>query len=128
MVKEITMTDIILKIIQIREQVQILHWQTKSYARHKAYDMYYEEVSELLDAIVESYQGKYERIKIVGGRGVIELQDIRDLDLNAFLEGIRHMLVAELPEVIDESDTDILNIRDEILALTNKLIYLLTLK
>ena len=121
------MTEIILRLLKIREQVQILHWQTKSYARHKAYDLYYEELSDLIDAFTESYQGKYGRIELPAGSS-LALEDIKELDLNAFLEGIIEMLKVEISANLDDSDTDLLNIRDEMIGLTNKLVYLLTLK
>jgi hypothetical protein len=40
-------------------QTHIFHLQTTSFAEHKALQKYYEGVDGLLDALVESYQGKY---------------------------------------------------------------------
>ena len=37
----------------------ILHFQTRSYAQHKALDEFYSELPGLVDGIVEAYQGKY---------------------------------------------------------------------
>lgn len=37
----------------------IMHLQTPSYAEHKALGEFYEEVGDLVDSFVESYQGKY---------------------------------------------------------------------
>jgi len=45
-----------------RDQAHIFHWQTKgpgSYAAHKALGKYYDAIPDMLDALVESYQGKY---------------------------------------------------------------------
>jgi len=45
-----------------RDQAHIFHWQTVgpgSYAAHKALGKYYEAVPDMLDALVESYQGKH---------------------------------------------------------------------
>ena len=42
-----------------RTQAHILHLQTRSYAKHKALNKYYDEVVDLIDGIVESYQGAY---------------------------------------------------------------------
>jgi DNA-binding ferritin-like protein len=45
-----------------RDQAHIFHWQTTgpgSYAAHKALQKYYDALPDLLDALVESYQGKY---------------------------------------------------------------------
>ena len=38
---------------------QFMHWSTKSYAAHKALGEYYEAIPDLVDAVVESYQGCY---------------------------------------------------------------------
>jgi hypothetical protein len=40
-------------------QSHIFHLQTQSYAEHKALQKYYESIDDLIDGIVESYQGKY---------------------------------------------------------------------
>ena len=121
------MKEIILKLLEIREQFQIMHWQTKSYARHKAYDMYFSELSGLTDNLAESYQGKYGKI-VLDSPVQLNLQDISQLDLNAFLDGIMNLLTTEFSSGVDEADTDLANIRDEMIALTNKLKYLLTLE
>ena len=45
-----------------RDQAHIFHWQTKgpgAYASHMALATYYEAIPDMLDALVESYQGKY---------------------------------------------------------------------
>lgn len=42
-----------------RTQVHVYHLQTESYAEHKALQDYYDGVLDLIDGLVESYQGKY---------------------------------------------------------------------
>jgi DNA-binding ferritin-like protein len=49
-----------------RDQAHIFHWQTVgdgSYAAHKALQKYYDAIPDMIDALVESYQGKYGIIK-----------------------------------------------------------------
>ena len=36
-----------------------LHLQTRSFAEHKALDGFYKELPDLVDGLIESYQGKY---------------------------------------------------------------------
>jgi Family of unknown function (DUF5856) len=36
-----------------------LHLSSKSYSEHKALQKYYENIEDVVDALVESYQGKY---------------------------------------------------------------------
>jgi hypothetical protein len=90
------MVDIILKLLQVREQIQVLHWQTRNKGRHNTYDDYFSDLSEHIDEFAEVYQGKYGRIQIPDGTS-LGLQDIKELDLNAFLEGIVEMFVVEIP-------------------------------
>jgi len=52
-------TQLVSKILHSRTQVHIFHLQTKSFAEHKALNDYYDEVLELFDSLVESYQGKH---------------------------------------------------------------------
>jgi DNA-binding ferritin-like protein len=49
-----------------RDQAHIFHWQTTgdgSYAAHKALCKYYDAIPDLLDSLVEAYQGKHGIIK-----------------------------------------------------------------
>jgi len=45
-----------------RDQAHVFHWQSVgpgSYAAHKALGKYYEAIPDLVDSLVETYQGKY---------------------------------------------------------------------
>lgn len=49
-----------------RDQAHIFHWQTTgvgSYAAHKALQKYYDAIPDMIDALVEAYQGKYGIVK-----------------------------------------------------------------
>ena len=50
-------------LLHSQTQVHIFHLQTKSYSEHKALQKYYEGIDDLVDGIIESYQGKYDVIK-----------------------------------------------------------------
>ena len=90
--------------------------------------MAYEKISDLVDELVEVHQGKHGRITYEGSPS-LELQNLNELDPEAILTEVTDYLSQEFINVIDpEKDTDCLNIRDEILAILNKLKYLLTLK
>jgi hypothetical protein len=45
-----------------RTQAHTLHLQTKSFAEHKALNEYYDGIGDLVDGLIESYQGKYDII------------------------------------------------------------------
>jgi hypothetical protein len=42
-----------------RTQAHVYHLQTPSFAAHKALNDYYDEIIELTDGLIETYQGKY---------------------------------------------------------------------
>lgn len=49
-----------------RDQAHIFHWQTTgpgSYAAHKALGKYYNAILDMIDALVEAYQGKHGILK-----------------------------------------------------------------
>jgi Family of unknown function (DUF5856) len=119
------MNEIPDKLIQFQQQARMLHWQTKSYARHKAYGEYYDGLSDLIDSFVEVHMGKYGRVKTSGS---IEVKNLEDVSVSNFISEIKDYLLGLSGEYDADKDSDLLNIRDEMLALTNKLKYLLTLK
>ena len=51
--------DIISILFHSRTQAHVFHLQTESFAEHKALQDYYDGVLDLIDGLVESYQGKY---------------------------------------------------------------------
>ena len=58
----------------------------------------------------------------------VELSNITHKDPDKFIEEYISFLVTELPKGLKETDTNLLNIRDEMLSELQKLKYLLTLK
>jgi hypothetical protein len=46
-------------LMQSRNQAHVYHLQTQSYAAHIALNGYYDGIVELIDGLVESYQGRY---------------------------------------------------------------------
>ena len=122
------MEKIILNLIKLQNQLRINHWQTASFAQHEAFGKTYSELGNLLDDLVEVYQGKNGKL-LYTSPASIEISNADDLDINNVLTEVTDYLSSTFEEQIDLSkDTDCANIRDEILAILNKLKYLLTLK
>jgi len=117
----------ITKLLTIQNQLRIFHWQTESYAQHKALGETYEELDELIDTFIEEFQGAYARI-VSKDKFVIELSNLEDLEIVKFLEENISYLSNELPNGLKPTDTNLLNVRDEMLGALQKLKYLLTLK
>ena len=120
--------QLIINFITLQQQFRILHWQTKSYARHIAYGGIYENLDELIDKFVEIYMGKYGRVEFSSGEGTIVLKNTSTLGLNEFLNQNVDFLMSLTESLNQVKDTDLLNIRDEMTGEINKLKYLLTLK
>jgi hypothetical protein len=57
------MANFISTLFASRTQAHIFHLQTTSFAVHKALNKYYDEIVDVADGIVESYQGRYGIIK-----------------------------------------------------------------
>lgn len=110
----------------IQNQLQLLHWQTKSFARHQAYGSVYDALAGLIDNFIEIYQGKYGRIYL--DNKSTSVNNIGDDEVASFVDQSISFLTEDLTSMIEESDTDLLNLRDEIIGEFNKLKYLLTLK
>lgn len=121
------MDKIILSLIQMEQQLRIMHWQTKSFARHEAFGKTYSALGDLIDKFVEVYMGKKGRFELECDCGIslLNLEDVKPVD---FCTASCEMLTG-MSAVLDPScDSDLMNIRDEILANINKLKYLLTLQ
>jgi len=120
--------NIVTKFLTFYNQTKILHWQTLSYAEHKALDGLYETLEDNIDEFVETFMGKYG--KIVSEKTFnLSLENYSNLSPMAFMLEIEKYLIDELPTMLDaKKDSDLLNIRDAILGDINQTKYLLTLK
>lgn len=117
--------SIVTHLLTIRNQVKLYHWQTKQFSRHKATDDLTATLDANIDAFVESYMGRYGRPSVSGS---IKLHNFSDSAAKSFVAKETKYLENELPRKIGKKDSDLLNIRDEILADLNKVLYLFTLQ
>lgn len=111
--------------------VKLYHWKTTSFSTHKATDELYAELNEKIDNFVEVLLGKRE----MGGRAKLLNVPLIKLSLysnnEAFtkqIEAYKDFLLAFNDSLDGVVNTDLLAIRDEILAAFNKFLYLLSLK
>lgn len=109
-------------------QLKVLHWQTKGYARHKAFGDTYEDLDDLIDEFVEVCMGKHGRFILQEDSKTIRIENLNEVNIVDFIQNIKTKLISISNELSKESDTDLLNIKDEMLAKINKLAYLLTLE
>jgi DNA-binding ferritin-like protein len=111
----------------LQAQLRIFHWQTKGYARHNAFGVTYDTLEDLIDTFVEEAMGKYGRFTLDDETNTIQLANLKELKPEAMLDVIISAL-NQFSEQLEESDTNLLNVRDEMLGAINKLKYLLTLE
>lgn len=116
--------ELLNEFFSIMTQIKLYHWQTKRYSRHKSSDEFVSNISEMIDRYIETYQGKYGRI-FVENKLQISLKDINDKDIIKFMNNFKDFLISLKYE---SKDSDLSNIRDEMLGLVNQTLYLMTLK
>ena len=121
---ETEMHEIASKLIEIHNQVKFFHWQTTSYARHQAYGGVYDALTGLIDNFVEVLMGKYGRVPALPTK----VYNRNEKESMTFIEETVEYLLSLSNTLDGKTDTDLLNIRDEMIAEFNKLKYLLTLK
>lgn len=114
-------------LLGIHAQLKIFHWQTKGYARHNAFAQTRDELEDLMDSFVEEAMGKYGRFSLDEETKTIELFNLNDVKPAEMTETICQAFV-EFTNELDPVDTNLLNLRDEMLGLFQKLKYLLTLE
>lgn len=116
---------------QLSNQVKLYHWQTRSYARHTASDKLHAEIAETSDKFMEVYAGKYGRtaLKLTDAVASVKVYNLTDAQMTAYLSKVGEFLSKELPGLIDSAkDTDLLNLRDELLGIINQSLYLFGLE
>jgi uncharacterized protein Yka (UPF0111/DUF47 family) len=52
------------KVFAARNEAHIAHWATKSFAEHMALNEFYDNIIDLIDKLVEAYQGCYGLIEV----------------------------------------------------------------
>jgi len=127
--KKYTQETIVLMFLQMLNTVKLYHWKTHSYAQHKATDELYSNLNENIDSFVETMLGKN------GSR--INLMKVKSLPLTDYnnvvsfekkVDQYRTFLINMTKDanLNITNNSDLLNIRDEILANINQFSYLLT--
>lgn len=117
--------------LEMLMMVKLFHWKTHSYATHKATDELYESLNENIDKFIEVLLGKTgSRIDLMSNR-TIKLIDLNSQEeLKSKIMSLKGYLVGldNNKALSTMSNSDLFNIRDEILSNLNQFLYLLTFK
>ena len=113
---------------EMREQIKLYHWQTHSFAQHKATDDLLDALDKTIDDYVEVYMGQYGRPKMASRNNTIHIQNMNEKSMIKFLKECMYYLQGPLVKKLKPTDTQLLNLRDEMLSELNKVMYLFTLQ
>lgn len=119
---------LITTLLTIQAQLRVMHWQTKSYAEHQALGGLYGDLDGLVDEFVETFSGRY-GVPAAKASYKLTVENYKD---NAacvqFLDSMIAYMAKDVPAMLKPEDTDLLNLRDEMIGAMNKTKYLLRLK
>lgn len=113
--------------LQMLNTVKLYHWKTLSYAQHKATDELYTNLNLGVDTFVEIMLGKNEsRVNLTGQKSIplLDYTNVSDFkkEINKYKEFLMNMKLNQT------NNSDLLNVRDEILGNLNQFTYLLTFR
>jgi len=133
MIDQFYVSKCMMTFLTILNQIKIYHWQTLLHPRHKATDELYQNLSELIDKFIEVLMGRLiiennnENYRIKINNNQMKLKDMNDNQGLSLMNNIKSYLESIELNLFLKNDTELLNIRDEMLGEINKTIYLFTL-
>jgi hypothetical protein len=104
-------------------QIKTYHFETKIYNRHYNVDVYLENYSKLYDRFIEVSMGHFGPINM--DKYTITIEKVNDENIHDIVR--QFTLVLQELRKLFKSNSDLLNIIDEIDAETNQLLYKLRL-
>ena len=104
----------------MRDQMKFYHWSTKSFARHSASDKFVSSLSDKMDRFIEVMQGSENKRLTLPKNTKAAFKIESDSSITVFLNDFKSWLTNELPTYLNKKDTDLLNIRDDILVDVNQ--------
>lgn len=118
--------NLITNLLTIQNQMRVFHWQTQkkpgSFAQHQAFGTAYEDLDPLIDDFIEVFQGK--NGAIMGKDGfTIKLMNLSDNFESVIDEYITFLRETVTQSLEPEYDSDLLNIKDEMMAILNQTKY-----
>ena len=102
-----------------RTQAHIYHLQTPSFAAHMALNGYYDGIVDLVDGLVESYQGKYGVLTNYSNFNILEYKSCEEIII--YFQGL-NMTIEKLRTMIPQ-DTYLQNQIDTVTELITSTIY-----
>jgi DNA-binding ferritin-like protein len=121
--------EITVKFFEMLLLIKLYHWKTHSYSTHKATDELYSKFNENMDKFIEVLLGKTGmRIDLTNKKQIMlyDLSNTAQLinKVNSFKNYLVNLTNNKAIKVM--TNTDLLNIRDEMLGDMNQFLYLLS--
>ena len=119
-------SSIVRAFLQLLNLVKLYHWKTHVFSQHEATDNLYKSLNDHIDKFIEVLLGKSEsRIQIMEKK--IQLFDSKNkTEFKQHIYNYREFLIDMNNYFHSTRDSDLLNIRDEILGDINQFLYLMT--
>ena len=122
--------EITVKFFELLLMIKLFHWKTSSHSIHKATDELYTKLNENMDKFIEILLGKTGiRTNLLNKHNIslIDLTNKEQLVKKINLYKSYMVNLSNNSFIRSMSNTDLLNVRDEILGDLNQFLYLLTL-
>jgi len=110
---------------ELQMNVKLYHWNAETYANHKTTNKLLDKLSDLIDSFVEKYMGAFSRPVFKSGTS-IPIQNMTKTKYIKLLKQAQDYLRGDLDKIIAKN-SELLNIRDEILGEIDRALYLSTL-
>lgn len=111
------MKKVVLFFLQVLNNVQLVHWNTHSFAAHKATDHLYKALHPLVDSFVEILLQK----RLAPFDSTLKVGHFTQAKFKTYLKNVIQILMAM------KLDADLANIRDEMVGHIHQFLYLYTL-
>lgn len=117
-------SNVLIAFFEFRDNLKLFHFQTKSYAAHKAADTLEKSLSVLFDKFMESLQGQMGFRVTVPKGSVVRLAEFMSDNSRAvmFAQGFANVLDL----IVGDAPSDVANIIAEMQANIHQFMYLLT--
>ena len=122
----LVLKEVIKRMLESIHAIKLYHWNTKSHSTHKATDALHAKLSELVDHYVEVFIGKIDAKLKMSDYTTLTLKNLStNKEMEKFIIELIDFLTTVHTKLDMNKDTDLLNIRDEIVGELNQFLYLL---
>ena len=123
--KQISLNRLCMNLLNHQIVMKLYHFQTKIYGAHKASDAYISKYADTLDRFLEVAQGIYGKVTLK--KYSLAGSSHTDDNIIKHINGMISYWRTKINDVLDNY-TDLINIRDELVADAEQLKYLLSFK